>query len=433
MTLLPVRRMQASMCCTLVLSLTCIGCGSTSVDPDGETAQFSQVPPFTPELMREVSLTDETAVAVVQFFDDFTSALSVQKAERLKPYFDTRITLCLLRNQFLVAPTIGRNESKLVRSLDQSVSHQITDADNGYGWKEIDIRKLHMMPDQSLAIVYARQKNSNGLVSRMRWWLFNTDLGWKAYDFELLDDSIPYSVKLGVGFKMGAIDDPQALHVPPLMTAIESGLSGDAHSASLQLTQLATVPFIPVFEAMRLEMLAKFCAADLQPSSAIEAALASRQLAPYRPVNSLSLASSYSMTGDFDQARRELEQYVKMIEEDASYYAVKGDLALAEGNRQEAQKCYQLGLADDAQGGWNTYGLLQISPPGERQELLPAYAKLDPSKQWFAQFARRAMAQQDWQLLSDLINLQQIHDPDHSDLPRFQYLLSNRPTEQETQ
>ncbi len=436
MTLLQLCRTQTSVLGTTCLVVVCLlvvacgGCGSiTAVDPDGETAQFSEVPPFTPESMREVSLSDEAAAAILQFFDDFTVALSEQKAERLKPYFDTRITLCLLRNQSFVAPEVGRNESKLVRALDQSVSHQITDADNGYGWNEIEIQKLFMTPDQNLAMVYVRQKNSNGLVSRMRWWLFKTDQGWKAYDFELLDDSIPYSTKLGVGFKMGAIDDPQALNVPPLMTAIDTGLNGDVHAAADQLAELADVPFIPSFEAMRLEMLAKFLAADLQPDPAIEAALASRQIAPYRPMNSLSLASSYSMNGDFDQARNELERYTEMVEKDARYFAVKGDLALAEGNEEEALKDYQNGLADDAQNGSNLFGLLKLAAPEERQELLPAFAKLDPLKNWFGQFARRAIAQQDWQLLSDLIELQQMHDPDHSDLPRYKYLLSNRPAE----
>jgi tetratricopeptide (TPR) repeat protein len=351
--------------------------------------------------LKEVPLESPTGVEIQEFFNQFTAAFSTRKADRFVEIFDTQITLELLRAQGLLAPAVDpRQNAKLARALDQQVSHQVTDADNGYGWKELEIRRIMSQRDNAEMIVYVHQRNSNGMLSRMRWWLRRVAEQWRAYDFELLDDSIRFSSKLGAGFQMGTLDSPGAQTIPSMMSAIERGQLGDPGTSIPQLQSLANSGLPPIMELLRLTMLGHFLASEQQFAAALVVADQVDQIQVDLPVNLRTRAIAMAAMGQYDAAGQAVKRYAEIVEKDGHYHWLQGEILRLQGNVSEAKANFQQGIAADPAAGWNLYGLAQTSAALERDAVLPEILKLPNTSQWLGEMKRRAQLQQDEALLA---------------------------------
>lgn len=390
-------RSRFRWCLTLLGPVLLIAPGCSGQPAATEETYAPQLYPVTVTSvspLQEVPLESPAGKEIQEFFTQFTAAFSTRKADRFSKIFDTHITLELLRAQELLAPAVDpRQNDKLARALDQQVSHQVTDADNGYGWKQLEIRRIMSQRDDAEMIVYVHQRNSNGMLSRMRWWLRRVGNQWRAYDFELLDDSIRFSSKLGAGFQMGTLDSPGAQTIPSMMSAIERGQLGDPQTSIPKLQLLANSGLPPIMEILRLTMLGHFLASEQQFAAALETANQVDLIQADLPVNLRTRAISLAMLGQYEAAEQAANRYAEIVEKDGHYYWLQGEIQRLQQNVPEAKSHYLQGITADPTTGWNLYGLAQVSSVLERDAVLPQVLKLPNANQWLGEMKRRAQLQ----------------------------------------
>jgi len=267
----------------------------------------------------------EHAASIKQFFDDFGSALRERKASRISQLFDCRMTISLLDQQGMVPKAIRRKQGELVEGMQKEVSKRLSDPITGLAWVRYEIRQVRFIQDETEALVYARHWDADDISSKRRWWLFQEDGTWRAYDFEDLQTSIRFSTSMGIGLKMADANDPSVRQFPKLMAGMQQMQMGEVDEALQTFEQLDGVDFPPVIESLRLMLVAALHNQRLEYEEALNAAKRALALNRELPLMHLICACASNGLGQFEQAKEHTNRYAEFLGKDADYYAAVGE------------------------------------------------------------------------------------------------------------
>jgi len=364
------------------------------------------------------------AESIRRFFDEFGPALESGNAQRFGDFFDMRMMLRLLKQQNMVPKAISGDEDRLVQLLNQQLAARLADPMVGISWKKCEVRRVQFIKDDTEAVVYARQWDADDVASKTRWWLLRDGDKWRAYDMEILEVSMRFSVMLGLGFKMADRNDPSVRHVPALMTAVQDGVAGEVESAIETLEQLDRAGFPPVLESLRLMMLAAFYGDELEYGEAIKTADRAMQINSDLPMIHLIYSACYNGLKEHEKAIQHADLYANLLGKDGDYYVELGDAYAGMGEKDKAIKAYQDGLADDAQCGNNVLGLMKIVPADQRDAVVQHYRVLNDADLWFLGFAEQLVKREDPDTLRILIDIHKGVMPDDENISFYEEELA---------
>lgn len=362
--------------------------------------------------------TGDHAESLERFFDECSGKIGSGNSAEFREVFDSRMTLRLLKNQQMLPANLG-NEDRLVDSMDAAMAERLADPVMGIAWEKHEIRGVQFIKDDVEAVIYVRHWDADDVASKMRWWLMRDGDHWRAYDFEVLELSMRFSVMMGFGFKMADKKDPSAKYLPELMSAIQRGIEGD-ESAMETLQDLEDVGFPPVMESLRLVMLA----AGLTDAGDYEQglALAERALAINSDMPAVYLIESacYNGLSRYDEALKSADIYAKFLGKDSEYFVETGNAFAGLREQEKALDAYRQGLADDSQAGDCVLGLLRIQ---SGDLVIEHYKALNDIDEWFPYFAETLLYEDDADHLQALLELHRSIRPDDKYLSYYEGAL----------
>lgn len=257
-------------------------------------------------------------------------------------------------------------------------------------FQQFEIKRVEFNASGDEALLYVRHRDSEGTISRCRWWCRYAEGRWRVYDFEDVTISIRWSNMGAAGILLGMQRPSEVSRLQReeqiLMEVAAAFMAEDLRTAENLLQQNAPDSMPAPLKAMRHLFHGIVAMAHEDWDAALAELGHSEQHHPDNLMLAYLRACIYNQQERFEEARVEAEQFIAKTGGDADA-SVELVTALV-GMRQydAALQAARAGLDDDPSAAGLLLELVALLPPDQASELGRRFMQLPDSDEWFATF-----------------------------------------------
>ncbi len=297
----------------------------------------------------------EAEVEIRAFFDNFGKLASAAD-RRIVDKFDFEMMLEAANQQGLTTSFSRRQSEAFVKGMKIGARQKFGPQMQKLGWETVNIHSVRFLKGTDEALVFVRHRDSDGLQSKIRWWLIRRDGIWRIYDFEDLDVCLRCSVLISTAMQGNNVATWTASY-QSILRASNFLLAEDWDSADRALKKVDVDALPPPIKALYFMLLASIRLGQENPADALAEIDLAERANPDMPILHYQRAYAFAALGENEKALENAAKYEALLGADADVYCIRGDALLALGRREEALESYRKGVVDDAESTDNIYGL----------------------------------------------------------------------------
>jgi tetratricopeptide (TPR) repeat protein len=284
---------------------------------------------------------------------------------------------------------------------------------------EVKAQKPRRGPED--VVVYTGHWDARGNASQLCWWCRRGADGWKVYDFENIDDGLPFSGVMALNVQV-TNQGP----LPPWVQATdfyfqtqEALRAGQYDRAAKALQEVAPVHFPARIDACRWFLTGVVHLHQGKEEEALADFDRADRFNQEMPFLDLLRGIVYNLLGRHEEARAHVRKFSALFGEDHQTYFQTGVAMEGLGRTDEAVAAFRKSLVEKADSPGSLRELSKVLPAGRKAELAGYFVKLAEPEKHFYNLAAQALQRSDRETVEVLATAMRKLNPDEPDASYF--------------